>query len=260
MSASAPDRVGDPASMPQQPASAASPRNRRIAIVTHEYFPVLCGGTTMAHNLAVEFAALGHTTEIWTCRIGCGLPNVEWRDSITVRRFFTARLSRRDSRLWEHLSFVALGLPQMVYALWKHPSDTLLSIFVVRAGLLGLGLSWIFRARSFVHVDAADIPGIDSAMKRLTRYLGFIVRIVSRHSAGMMGLPGSVWVTPTCSDQRFCVSRGRQAVSCLRRSAAAPACTDAGKRARRRDHESGGSKGLALDESLNTREIRGSER
>lgn len=65
-------------------------------------------------------------------------------------------------------------------------------------------------------------------------------------------LPGSVWVTPSCSDQRFCMSRGRQAVSCLRRSAAAPACTDEGKRARRRDHECGGSKGLALDKSLKT--------
>lgn len=140
----------------------------------------------MAHRLAVEFMALGHAAEIWTCRIGWGLPSVERRDGITVRRFFTARLSKRDSRLWEHLSFVALGLPQMACALWRHPSDTLLSIFVVPAGLVGLGLSWIFRARSFVHVDAADIPGIESAMKRLTRYLGFIVRIVSRHSTGMI--------------------------------------------------------------------------
>jgi len=172
--------------MSQRPASAAPRRSRRIAIVTHEYFPVLCGGTTMAHNLAVELATLGHTTEIWTCQIGWGLPNVERRDGFTVRRFFTGRLSNRDSRLWEHISFVALGLPQMIYALWRHPADTLLSIFIVPSGLVGLALSCIFRARTFVHVDAADIPGIDSAMKRWTRYLGLIVRIVSRHSTGMI--------------------------------------------------------------------------
>jgi len=160
--------------------------NRHIVIITHEYFPVLCGGTTMAHKLAVQFAALGHTAEIWTGSVGLGLPAFERRDGIVVRRFCTGRFSIDESRLWEHLTFTVLGLPQMLLALWRHPADTLLSIFVVPSGFIGLMLSWLTGRPSFVHVDAADIPGIESAMKRFMRFLGILVRFVSRHSAGMI--------------------------------------------------------------------------
>jgi len=140
----------------------------------------------MAHKLAVQFTALGHTAEVWTCTIGRGQPRIERLDGITVRRFFTGRLSLHESRLWEHLTFAVLGFPQMLAALWRHPADTLLSIFVVPSGLVGMLLALAGHRPSYVHVDAADVPGIESAMKRFMGCLGIVVRFISRHSAGMI--------------------------------------------------------------------------
>lgn len=159
---------------------------RRLTIVTHEYYPILCGGTILAHKLATEFAALGQDVEVWTCAVGRRQPRVEMRDGITVRRFPTGRFSVHEARLWEHALFVVLGLPQMIWAQRRHPADAVLSIFAIPSGLIGTMLSKVFRISSFVYVDAADLPGIESAMKRLIRYVAFIIRYVGRNATGVV--------------------------------------------------------------------------
>ncbi|EGI77328.1 glycosyl transferase, group 1 [Hylemonella gracilis ATCC 19624] len=111
-------------------------------------------------------------------------------EGFTVRRFFTGRRSAMDARLHEHLFFFLLGLPQMFFhLLWRRPC-VLFPVFAFPSGLMAVVLSKVLRVPSFVFVDAADTPGVDSEMKGLVKYLGFLLRFVSRYSMGVVILDG----------------------------------------------------------------------
>ena len=86
----------------------------QITFLTHEYYPILCGGTIFAEKMAVELDLLGYEVEILTSKIGRDTKDLEVNPHFTVRRFFTGRSSLSDAKLSEHLLFALLGLPQMV--------------------------------------------------------------------------------------------------------------------------------------------------
>jgi glycosyltransferase involved in cell wall biosynthesis len=158
---------------------------QRVVIVTHEYYPVLSGGTLFIQKLAQEFAALGQDVEVWTTHVGWGHPYADPRDGVPVRRFWTGRRSRQTARLWEHAAFLALGIPQMLVAARRRKPDVLLAVFAVPAGVAAVVLSRVLRVPGYVYVDAADLPGIDSAMKGLTRHIAFVIRWVGRKAQGL---------------------------------------------------------------------------
>ena len=55
------------------------PMPDRLAIITHEYYPVLSGGTVFTEKLAEELGTLGWEVDILTARIGGSYPKVEAR-------------------------------------------------------------------------------------------------------------------------------------------------------------------------------------
>ena len=63
---------------------------RRIAILTHEYYPVLSGGTVFAEKMALEWSAMGYEAEILTSRIGGAYPAHE-QSGISLANSFSDR-------------------------------------------------------------------------------------------------------------------------------------------------------------------------
>lgn len=159
---------------------------KKLAIITHEYYPVLSGGTIFAEKLAIEFAQLGYEVEILTPKIGDSYPRIESQEHFKVRRFYTGRQSAASSSLLEHLLMLVLGLPQMLWYIWRQKFALLFNIFVVPAGLIGLIIAKILRIPTFAFVDAADTPGIESQMQHIMKLLTVLFRLVTNNSDGVI--------------------------------------------------------------------------
>ena len=164
--------------------------SERLAIIIHEYYPVLSGGTIMAEKLAGELSKLGWEVDILTTRIGRNFPPRETREGFDVYRFATARRSTGDSTLREHLSYFGFGLPQMLAHARKRRYSMLFPIFAIPSGLIGLTISKLLGIPSVVFVDAADMPGLESAMKTYVRYLASVFRIVVNKSQAVIVCEG----------------------------------------------------------------------
>lgn len=162
----------------------------RIAIITHEYYPVLSGGVVFAEKMATELTRLGWRVDILTARIGSDQPTWERSDGFEVFRFRTLRRSIGDAKLSEHLSYFALGLPQMFTHSLARRYDVLFSVFALPSGLIAHSISKVTGVPSVVFVDAADTPGIESAMKTYTDYLISVFKLVTNNSAGVVLLEG----------------------------------------------------------------------
>lgn len=162
----------------------------RLAILTHEYYPVLSGGTVFTEKMAEELTRLGYRVDILTAQIGRDQPRVETRAGYRVLRFPTARRSVTDSTLLEHLSYFGLGLPQMAAQARSERYDLLFSVFAIPSGLMALGIARMLGVPSVVFVDAADTPGVESAMKSYVRHLTQVFRFVAARSDGLVILDG----------------------------------------------------------------------
>src|SRR5262245_45404459 len=123
---------------------------KRLAIITHEYYPVLSGGTIMTDKLAHELSKIGWEVDILTCRIGKDFPRFERKDGFDVHRFETVRTPTMDSTLLEHLTFFGLGLPQMLAHAVKRRYTLLFPVFAIPSGLIGLSIAKALRVPSVV--------------------------------------------------------------------------------------------------------------
>jgi glycosyltransferase involved in cell wall biosynthesis len=162
----------------------------RLAIITHEYYPVLSGGTVFAEKMAEELGKLGWEVEILTARIGGTFPKVEHGNGFDVHRFTTARTSVTDSTLLEHLSYFGFGLPQMMARAARQRYKAIFTVFAIPSGLIGLAISKTLGIPSVVFVDAADTPGVESAMRSYVRYLDPVFDFVVNQSAEVVVLEG----------------------------------------------------------------------
>lgn len=162
----------------------------RLAIITHEYYPVLSGGVIFAEKMSEELSRLGWEVDILTARIGSDQPAHERGNGFDVYRFDTRRKSIGDSKLREHLSYFVLGLPQMYWQARTRKYDLLFSIFALPSGLIAHSISKVTGIPSVVFVDAADAPGIESAMKTYTDYLISAFKLVTNGAAGVVLLEG----------------------------------------------------------------------
>src|SRR2546423_7404832 len=163
---------------------------RSLAIITHEYYPVLSGGTVFTHQLAEELSKLGWKVDVLTARVGANQEKIQHGPPFDVYRFATARGSLSDSTLAEHLSYFVLGLPQMLAQARSRSYDLLFSVFAIPSGLIGLLISKMLRVPCVVFVDAADTPGLESAMKSYVRHLKWAFRLVTNGAAGVVVLEG----------------------------------------------------------------------
>jgi glycosyltransferase involved in cell wall biosynthesis len=163
---------------------------RSLAIITHEYYPVLSGGTVFTHKLAEELSKLGWSVDVLTARVGPGQQKFERGPAFDVYRFSTARTSVSDSTLLEHATYFALGLPQMLARARARRYDLLFSVFAIPSGLVALVISKLLRVPCVVFVDAADTPGVESAMKTYVRHLASVFRLVTNRAAGVVVLEG----------------------------------------------------------------------
>ncbi len=163
---------------------------KRLAILTHEYYPVLSGGTVFSDKIAHELQRLGWSVDVLTARVGDSFPKVQHDDCVDIHRFTTARRSVVDSTLFEHLTYFGLGLPQMFAQARARHYDLLFSVFAIPSGLMALALTGALGMPNVVFVDASDTPGIESAMKTYVRYLGPLFRLVTRRAGGVVVLEG----------------------------------------------------------------------
>lgn len=162
----------------------------RLALITHEYYPVLSGGTVFAEKMGEELTRLGYEVDILTARIGDEHPRFETTSGFRVFRFPTARRSVSDSTLLEHLSYFGFGLPQMLAQARARKYDLLFSVFAIPSGLMALGIAKVLGVPSVVFVDAADTPGVESAMRTYVRHLTRVFRFVAKRSDGLVILDG----------------------------------------------------------------------
>jgi glycosyltransferase involved in cell wall biosynthesis len=72
----------------------------------------------------------------------------------------------------------------------KRKYDLLFAVFALPSGLIGHSISKVTGVPSVVFVDAADTPGIASAMKTYVDYLVSVFRLVTNGSAGVVVLEG----------------------------------------------------------------------
>jgi glycosyltransferase involved in cell wall biosynthesis len=158
----------------------------KLAILTHEFYPILSGGTVFTEKLGIELSRLGYDVDILTSRVGSDFPAVERRDGLTVRRFRTARASVSDATLPEHLSYFSFGLPQMLLQARRSRYDLLFPVFAIPSGLIALFISKAQKIPSVVFVDAADTPGVQSAMKTYVRHLSTVFKEVTHRSSGVV--------------------------------------------------------------------------
>jgi glycosyltransferase involved in cell wall biosynthesis len=124
-------------------------RSRRLTIISHEYYPVLCGGTVFAEKMALEWSAMGYEVEILTSGIGSGFARREQTGPFRVRRFWTGRRSLHDAKLAELLAYFALGLPQMLFHLARNRPGLLFSIFAIPSGMIGVIAGKLLRIPHF---------------------------------------------------------------------------------------------------------------
>lgn len=164
--------------------------SKRLAILTHEYYPVLSGGTVFSDKIAHELQKLGWSVDVLTARVGDTFPKIQHDDNVDILRFTTARRSVVDSTLFEHLTYFGLGLPQMFAEAREKHYDLLFSVFAIPSGLMALALTRVLGMPNVVFVDASDTPGIESAMKTYVRYLGPLFRLVTRRAGGVVVLEG----------------------------------------------------------------------
>jgi glycosyltransferase involved in cell wall biosynthesis len=162
----------------------------RLAIITHEYYPVLSGGVVFTEQMARELNRMGWEVDVLTARIGSEQPRHERSAGFDIYRFRTARTSIGDSTLSEHLSYFALGLPQMLWHARARKYDLLFSVFAMPSGLIAHSISKLTGVPSVVFVDAADTPGIESAMKTYSDYLISVFKLVTNGCAGVVLLEG----------------------------------------------------------------------
>jgi glycosyltransferase involved in cell wall biosynthesis len=162
----------------------------RLAIITHEYYPVLSGGVVFTEQMGRELSRMGWEVEVLTARIGSAHPFHERCDGFDVYRFRTARRSVGDSKLREHLSYFAMGLPQMLWHARARKYDLMFSVFALPSGLIAHAISKVTTVPSVVFVDAADTPGIESAMKTYSDYLVSVFALVTNGAAGVVLLEG----------------------------------------------------------------------
>jgi glycosyltransferase involved in cell wall biosynthesis len=162
----------------------------RLALITHEYYPVLSGGTVFAEQISTEFAKLGWEVDVLTARIGQDYPRVERADGFQVHRYSTARRSVSDSTLREHLTYFGLGLPQMLARAAMHRYKAVFSVFALPSGLIALAIQKVLGIPSIVFVDAADTPGVESAMKKHVDKMAAVFKLVVNQSAGVTILEG----------------------------------------------------------------------
>lgn len=164
--------------------------SERLAIITHEYYPVLSGGTVFTEKLAEELGKLGWEVDILTARIGESYPKVETSAGFSVHRYETARHSVGDATLREHLSYFCLGLPQMLARAAQRRYSAVFCVFAVPSGLMGLAIGKALGIPSVVFVDAADLPGVESAMNSYVRHLEKVFAFVVNGSSAVVVLEG----------------------------------------------------------------------
>ena len=146
-------------------------------------------------KISEELAKLGWEVDILTARIGSTFPAVEHSPRFDVHRYSTGRSSVSDATLVEHLTYFGLGLPQMLARAARRKYTAVFSVFAIPSGLIGLAISKALRIPSIVFVDAADTPGVESAMKSYMRHLDKVFSLVVNHSSGGRRSRGSrrIW-------------------------------------------------------------------
>ncbi|BCS52120.1 1,2-diacylglycerol 3-glucosyltransferase [Geobacter sp. SVR] len=158
----------------------------------------------MAEKLAMELTRMGWEVDILTTRIGEEYPRHQQCGGFQVYRFPTARQSRGDATFFEHASYFGMGLPQMLAHARKRRYTLLFPIFAIPSGLIGIIMSRLLRIPSVVFVDAADTPGLESAMKTYVQYLAPVFRTVVNRSHAVVVCEGlEDLVEPFLNHRRF---------------------------------------------------------
>lgn len=130
----------------------------KILVLNYEYPPVGGGGGQASADVSEGLAALGQEVKVLTARIP-GLPAVETRSGVEIRRVYTGRKSRFRASFPVMLAYLVLAfLPGLkVIRTWK--PDVIHVHFAVPTGVLGMVLSALTGVPYVLTVHLGDVPG-----------------------------------------------------------------------------------------------------
>ncbi|MBI4632958.1 MAG: glycosyltransferase family 4 protein [Deltaproteobacteria bacterium] len=185
-------------------------KKTKLALIIHEFYPVLCGGTVFAEKIGMELLKMGYEVEILTAGIGKNFPRCEYLHGVKVIHFNTMRKTTHDASFLEHVCFFVIGAPKIFRYLLRNRPDIMFSIFAIPTGLIATFISKILRIPNIVFVDAADLPGIESAMQTIAKYLVIPFKLATNYAAGVTILEGLEDVAEkyVSNEQRIVIPNG----------------------------------------------------
>lgn len=165
-------------------------KNKKLAIISHEIYPVLSGGAVYVEKIAHELCRMGFEVEILSQNIKSDFTKVELKDGYKIIRFWTGRQGSGNATIIEHLLFLFVGMPQIIYHLHIKKIKTSLCLFVIPAGLVGYFSKFILRAKYISILDGGDLPNIKSDVSILVKILKPLFLFVNRNSDAVALLEG----------------------------------------------------------------------
>ena len=132
--------------------------NMRILVLNHEFPPIGGGGGKVAEDIAQGLVERGHDVLVLTSHYK-GLPIVEDRKGVQIRRFSVLRNSLYRATLLSMGAFVGVGIFHGVKTIARWKPDVLHVHFAVPAGALGWVLNRLTGKPYLLTVHLGDVPG-----------------------------------------------------------------------------------------------------
>ena len=163
----------------------------RLLLINYEYPPVGGGAANATANIARAMSLLGHEVLVLTANYAAR-PSRSTDGNVTVLRVRAPRKRTDRSNLFEMGAFVASAAFSLPGILRSEAPDGAVVFFSLPCGPLGLlGQSWA-KLPYVISLRGGDVPGTESSMAALYKWLAPIRRLVLRRSIAVVANSASL--------------------------------------------------------------------
>jgi glycosyltransferase involved in cell wall biosynthesis len=162
-----------------------------VLILSHEYFPVLSGGSTYLNRLAAALTSIGTEVELVVPTINSKANSFKNTDgNFKVYRVQTFRRRIRDATLFTHFLFTLCSIPALGFIVARRKPKAILAFFALPSGIATFISHAVFRIPFYIFIDAADTPGFDSRSASAARFLKPIYKFLVEAANGVVIVEG----------------------------------------------------------------------